>query len=115
MTQARARSLWHFRKWVRGRVVPLPRAEIAASSAKAPTCRPGGSCDTPRSRPSDRSHAGHRPATPRRAWYVWKLDMSLQAGGLVLVLPSERRQHGTFARQSQGVCARRREHVCGPR
>ena len=52
------------------------------------------------------AHAVHRPAdAPRRAWYVWNIDMSLEAGGLVLeYYHQERRQNGTFGTiKAQGV------------
>jgi hypothetical protein len=92
----------------RGRVIPFPRRPQRSPQApKPPTWQ------EQLQRIIRRTIHLHRPTgapspmlpRPRRAWYIWNIDRSLEVGGLVLEFyHQERRQNGTFGSiKAQGV------------
>jgi superfamily II DNA or RNA helicase len=98
-----------FRKAERGRVVPLPRRRESRPPAPKPPTWQDQLQRIIRHTAQQHRRTGATPSTaqprPRRAWYVWNIDMSLQASGLVLeYYHQERRQNGTFGTiKAQGV------------
>ncbi|MDH3605277.1 MAG: hypothetical protein OEU26_37265, partial [Candidatus Tectomicrobia bacterium] len=97
------------RKVERGRVIPLPRRPDRRPPApKAPTWQDHlqriirHTAEHQRRMGAAESRSQPRA---RRAWYVWNIDKSLEAGGLVLdYYHQERRQTGAFGKlKAQGV------------
>jgi superfamily II DNA or RNA helicase len=98
-----------FRKVERGRVIPLQRRPNRKPLAPKPPTWQEQLQHIIRHTAHQHRRTGLTPSNPqprsRRAWYVWNVDMSLQAGGLVLeYYHQERRQNGAFGKiKAQGV------------
>jgi superfamily II DNA or RNA helicase len=98
-----------FRKVERGRVIPLHRRRDRNPPAPKPPTWQEQLQRIIRHASQQYRRTGAAPSSPqprpRRAWYVWNIDRSLQAGGLVLeTYHQERRQSGTFGKiKAQGV------------
>jgi hypothetical protein len=97
------------RKVERGRVIPQPRRPTPRPPApKPPTWQDQLQRIIRHTTQHQRRIAAAPPGSQpraRRAWYVWNIDMSLEAGGLVLeYYHQERRQNGILGKlKVQGV------------